>query len=364
MNAPEQMPRHEAAAWPRLERIAVFRALNLGDLLCFMPALRALRQAFPHASIALIGLESARSLIERFPHYVDELIVFPGLDSFPEQKAKEDELPAFYRRMQARGFDLALQMHGDGTRSNAVVERLGARLRAGFVPRDERERQGRWMRWPDDLNEVHRYLALLEHLGIAAGDDRLEFPLCDDDLASADSLLAGKGMDAARTVVLHPGARLASRRWPIDRFMRVGKALVAQGWQIAVTGSPAEAELTRSLAAGIGPGAVDLCGATSLGQLAAVLRRCRLLVCNDTGISHVAAAVEAPSVVIASGSDVNRWAPLDARLHPVLHAPAACRPCAFDLCPVGHVCALGVDPDSVVGQAQAQLKRARTHTFT
>src|SRR5690606_30618641 len=113
--------------WQNLERIAVFRALNLGDLLCFIPALRGLRKAAPDAQICLIGLENVRPLLERFKHYVDELIIFPGLDSFPEQQAAEEELPQFYRRMQARRFDLALQMHGDGTHSNGVVKQLGAR---------------------------------------------------------------------------------------------------------------------------------------------------------------------------------------------------------------------------------------------
>lgn len=340
-----------------VERIAVFRALNLGDLLCSMPALRVLRQAFPRARIALIGLESAHSLVERFHHYLDELIVFPGLECFPEQRAREEELPEFYGRMRARRFDLALQMHGDGTRSNEVVRRLGARLEAGFVPDAALERPGRWLRWPEGRHEIHRYLALLEHLGVPAGHDRLEFPLTAGDRLAAARLLARAGLEPERTVILHPGARLASRRWPLERFVSVGRGLSAEGWRIAVTGSAAEAPLTRALAAGIGARAVDLCGATDLGQLAAMLERCRLLVCNDTGISHVAAAVGAASVVVASGSDVARWAPLDARLHPVLHAPAACRPCAFDECPVGHVCALGVEPEAVLERARLQLRR-------
>src|SRR5690606_37625375 len=138
----------------------------------------------------------------------------------------------------------------------------------------------------------------------------------------------------------------------------------AKGWQVAVTGSPAEAPLTRTLAAAIGPGTVNLCGQTDLGQLGAVLRRCRLLICNDNGISHVAAATRTASVVIASGSDVNRWAPLNRRLHPVLYTPVACRPCAFDECPVGHVCALGVEPERVLEQAGRQLQQAEEGSFT
>jgi ADP-heptose:LPS heptosyltransferase len=80
-----------------------------------------------------------------------------------------------------------------------------------------------------------------------------------------------------------------------------------------------------------------------------------MLVCNDTGISHLAAAVRLPSVVIASGSDVARWAPLDTGLHRVLHTPMPCRPCSYFACPIGHPCALGISIGQVMEQAQLQL---------
>lgn len=350
--------------WKDIERIAVFRALNLGDMLCSMPALRSLRKAFPNARISLIGLENIRPLIERFGPYVDELLIFPGLRSFPEQRAREEQLPEFYQRMRSRHFDLALQMHGDGTRSNAVLRRLGARHEAGFVPRGQSERPGRWMHWPDERHEIHRYLALLEYLGIPGDGDSLEFPLDSEERRMAGQLLALEGLQPSRTVVLHPGARLASRRWPLERFVQVGRGLASKGWQIAVTGSPSEAALAAALTSGVGAGCVNLCGRTQLGELGAVVSQCRLLICNDTGISHVAAAVGAASVVIASGSDVNRWAPLDRGRHPVLHAPAECRPCAFDECPVGHFCAWGVGAAEVLERAARQLKQAESPSVT
>jgi ADP-heptose:LPS heptosyltransferase len=97
--------------------------------------------------------------------------------------------------------------------------------------------------------------------------------------------------------------------------------------------------------------AVDLAGKTSLGGLAALVARARLVLANDTGISHIAAALQAPSVIVASGSDPRRWAPLDRRRHRVLWHPAACRPCAHAACPIGHPCALGVSDERVTREA-------------
>lgn len=118
---------------PPANRIAVFRALQLGDMLCAVPALRALRQAFPQARISLIGLAGAREFVARFHAYVDELIEFPGIAEFPEQACRPDELPAFFRRVRAARADVALQMHGSGVHSNRIVSRLGAARWGGFV---------------------------------------------------------------------------------------------------------------------------------------------------------------------------------------------------------------------------------------
>jgi len=107
--------------------------------------------------------------------------------------------------------------------------------------------------------------------------------------------------------------------------------------------------------------ALHLAGATSLGGLAALVSHARLVVCNDTGISHLAAAMCTPSTVIASGSDTRRWAPLDHALHHVLADYPPCRPCAFRECPYEHECARNVSVESVVSEALAQLAhRMRT----
>lgn len=144
MNAPTL-----GAGTPR--RIVVFRALQLGDMLCAVPALRALRQAFPRAGITLLGLAGAREFVDRFQAYVDDLIEFPGIAAFPEQPSRPAELPGFLRRVRALRPDVALQMHGSGTHSNRIVDALGAAWRGGFVARRQAQEAGRYLLWPDTL---------------------------------------------------------------------------------------------------------------------------------------------------------------------------------------------------------------------
>jgi ADP-heptose:LPS heptosyltransferase len=339
-------------------RIVIFRALQLGDMLCAVPALRALRAAAPHAHIALIGLPWAQSFVERYADLFDELIVFPGAEGFPEQHESNDGLPAFYARMRAQGFDLAIQLHGSGGVANDLLLRFGARAYAGFVQPGEPQRDGVFIGWPDELPESERYVALMSALGVNTSDRRLWFPLSESDGDEYASLAAAHGIEAHRLVLVHPGAQLPSRRWPAERFAEVADRLAADGWQIAITGTAAEASLTGAVLGAMTAPALHVAGATSLGGLAALVAHARLVVCNDTGISHIAAAMATASVVIASGSDTQRWAPLDHTRHRVLADYPPCRPCMFRECPYGHPCALNISVDRVIETARAQLAEA------
>ncbi|HXC41430.1 MAG TPA: glycosyltransferase family 9 protein [Burkholderiales bacterium] len=343
-------------------RIAVFRALQLGDLLCAVPALCTLRAGFPSAHISLVGLPWARAFVARYAALIDELILFPGAVGFPEQEQSDAGLPRLAAELRGRGLDLAIQMHGSGGAANDIVLQWGAGYNAGFRQPGER-RAGCFIPWPDELPEARRYTRLTEALGLGPGDDNLWFPLTGADRAEAHGLLQRHGVHPERAVIVHAGSQLPSRRWPPERFARVADALALRGWNVLLTGTQAEADLVDSVRQRMGGAArrsaISLAGATSLGGLAALVAAAPLVVCNDTGISHIAAAVGTPSVVVALGSDTRRWAPLDAARHRVIADYPACRPCAYAVCPVGHPCALNVTPAQVIAAAMEQLQRRR-----
>lgn len=338
--------------------VAVFRALQLGDLLCAVPALRALRHARPRERIALIGLPWARAFAQRFARYVDQFLEFPGHPALPE-RGDDGRLAAFMSDARERKFDLAIQLHGDGRVANGIVSGLGAREVLGFRLQGVATPPGRYVEWHSREHEIDRGLRLLAALDIPSRGRALEFPLTDDDAEELAWLEARHGFEAAGAVCVHAGAQLASRRWPPERFAAVADALAAEGLTVLLTGTPGEAGLAQRLADAMRCRCVNLAGRTSLGGVAALISSVRLLVCNDTGVSHLAAAFGTPSVVVCSGSDPARWAPLDHARHRVLWHPVSCRPCAFRDCPLHqHECALGVEAAPVIGEARRLLRCA------
>ncbi|MGE5469793.1 MAG: glycosyltransferase family 9 protein [Bacteroidota bacterium] len=342
-----------------LRRIAVFRALQLGDMLCAVPALRALRQAVPDACITLIGMPWAADFVRRIP-YVDDFMEFPGFPGLPEQPSDPAGLASFLSAARARRFDLAIQMHGSGNLTNPLLMLLGARRCAGFFAAGEPcPDSATFLPWPEDLPEIRRLLALTRHLGIPDCGEELELPILPAEKKAFAHLRASLHLGRQSYVCIHPGARLASRRWLPERFASVADRLASAGKTIVLTGTAAEAPLLSAIREQMQAPAIDLAGRTSLGTLAALVAAAELVVCNDTGMSHVAAAVGTPSVVVCSGADPLRWQPLDQDIHRVLWAPTPCRPCPYDQCPTGHECALGIGVDAVLETALSLLYISR-----
>ncbi len=306
-----------------VEKIAIVRALpGLGDFLCAVPALRALRAAYPQAKVTFIGLPSSQGLVERFQPYIDEFVALPGYPGLPEQPVDLSALPDFFEQMRSRQIDLAIQMHGSGIVTNPLTLDLKATRTIGFFQSGQVcPDPTSFLPFVETEHEILRYLRLLEFVGIPASDEQMEFPIEERDRQELQALFKLHGLH--RYVCIHAGASVPSRCWSSDRFATIAEYLAQMGWQIVLTGTCAERGLTEAIAKLIKAPTINLAGRTSLGTLAALLNECKLLVCNDTGISHLAAALKVPSVVIFSGSDPQRWSPLDRARHRSIVPPAS-----------------------------------------
>lgn len=298
-----------------VDSLLIFRALQIGDMLCAVPAMRTLRHALPHAQISLVSLPWAEAFAQRFSSLVDRFIAFPGHPSLPEQSADADRYDDFLRQTRALQADLAIQMHGSGQFTNAVVAGLGAQRNAGFTPEAAACDDG-FLPYPDHGSEPDRLLALTRFLGAGADPGGLDFPLTAEDQQAlrATGIVERLGVDDY--LCLHPGARDRSKCWPVDCFARVAHALASStGLRVVLTGSAAERELTEAVAARMVQPSINAASSWSLGAMAACLQRARLLICNDSGVSHIAAALRVPSVVMFTRTDMQRWAPANRHVH-------------------------------------------------
>ena len=296
--------------------ILILRALQLGDLLCAVPALRALRGAYPHARVTLVGLPWAQSFVERFSAYLDDFIEFPGWPGLPETAPQLERIPAFLQEMQARQFDLAVQMHGAGTITNPILALSRAKKLAGYyLPGQFCPSNETFWPYPEGEHEIRIWTQLAEALGAPPQGEQLEFPITEQEREIFAAFHSAHGLGSAPYAILHAGARDAARRWPIEKFAAVGDSLVERGLRVVLTGSEAEKALTQELAQRMAAPALNTAGQTDLGTLALLIANARVLVSNDTGVSHIAATFATPSVILFSTSDPQRWRPLNQQIH-------------------------------------------------
>lgn len=290
---------------PDLKKIAIFRALQLGDMLCTVPAIRALHNAYPDAEITLIGLPWAAKFVQRFSKYIDRFMPFPGYPGLPEQPYSEEAFQLFLQGVQHEKFDLVLQMQGNGTIVNPLMHQFNAKQVAGFHNKDSRVDSPLFMEYPDHGHEAKRLLQLMTYLGMPDTGLYLEFPVTYTDRQELEQLhlnLAPK-----EYVVVHPGSRGSYRQWPPAYFALLADYCCDNGYTVVITGTSDEIDITRELCKCIRTSIIDLTGKTSLGAIGALIKDAAFIIANCTGVTHIAAAVETPGIILSMDGEPARW---------------------------------------------------------
>ena len=316
-----------------VRRIAVLRGGGLGDLVFALPAAEALAAAYPDAELTLLGAPGHAALLAGRPSPftdVEVLPVRPGVRDGVEDPAATD---AFLERMRARRFDLAVQVHGGGGNSNPFLLALGARhtvgLRAEGAPPLERTVPYLYYQ-----HEVLRALEVAALAGAPAVDLEPRLRLTPAEEAARRSAVGPP------LVVLHPGATDPRRRWPPAAFAAVASALAADGAEVVVVGDATEVGLAEELLAAVDPAQTSrvrsTAGRGTLPELVALLLRASLVVANDSGPRHVAAALGTPTVGIYwFGNALNAGALSRGRHRLQLAWTTRCPVCGVDVTTVG-----------------------------
>jgi ADP-heptose:LPS heptosyltransferase len=333
---------------PRFEdvrKIAVLRANALGDFIVTLPALEALRAAYPPAEIVLLAKPWHAEFLGGRPGPVDRVIVVPPSRGVNGDETTEEDpaaLETFFAETRRERFDLAVQMHGGGGHSNPFLLRLGARHTIGLRANDAAPLD-RWVPYTLLQPEVIRYLEVASLAGAPPVMLEPSIPVLPEDRAEAAEVVPD---DDRPLAVLHPGATAKQRRWPPEKFAAVGDRLAAAGARVVVTGTAPEQPLADAVRGAMSAESIDACGRLSLGGAAGLLSRCRVVVSNDTGLLHLAAAVGARTVGIYWCWNLFNYGPLTRTRHrPVVSWRLSCPLCGADQLtgPCGHEPSLVAD---------------------
>ncbi|MFL6716745.1 MAG: lipopolysaccharide heptosyltransferase II [Burkholderiaceae bacterium] len=347
--------------WRDARHILCIRLDYLGDVLMCTPAMRALRESGPDRRLALLSSPGGAA-VASFVAGIDMAIAFqaPWMKHGAAQDA--NAVPAMAEKLRAERFDAAVifttysqsalpaamlcQMAGIPLRL-AHCRENPYQLLSDWVPETEPQQQVR--------HEVRRQLDLVASIGCRASDERLSFAVPDGDLAWARAALAecdiGPG---TRWVLMHPGATAASRRYPPAQWAEALRLLAASGMQAVFTGSADEAALIDGIREAAGIRSHSLAGRATLGQLGALIALAPVMVSNNTGPAHIAAALGTPLVELYALTNPQHtpWqSPSRVLFHDV-----DCRNCYKSVCPEGHHdCLSKVAPARVVEAVQSLL---------
>ncbi len=291
----------------------IIKPSSLGDIVMALPALSALRRSFPTARISWLVRPVFASLIEGHPH-LNEIVLFDRkrLGRAWRHPGAFRDLVSLVGQLRNRHFDAVLDLQGL-FRSASLAWLSGCPER--FGPVWGREFAHHFYTTtvpvrPEWVHVIDYYMKLLEAMG--ASDRRVEFVLPEkaDAVAAVDGLLSSHYVTRQRCAVLIPGSAQISKCWPPDRFAAVADKLAAEhDLAVLATGSAAEGAMIEQIQRHAQHPIINLAGRTSLPELVEVLRSARLVISNDTGPGHIAAALGRPLVMLFSWSNPLRVGP-------------------------------------------------------
>jgi len=344
-----------------MKRILIIRTDRIGDVALSTPVIKALRDSYPDSYIAFMVRPYAREIVEGNPG-LDKVVVY---DKYGAQKGFFSTI-LFALHLRKEKFDTALILHPTN-RAHIVAFLAGIPERIGFNRKmpflltkaiDDKKFLG-------ERHELEYTLGILRAIGIEARDRGLYVPIRKNAEDSIASKLAEKGASFSDLLIgVHPGASCPSKRWPAERFaLLIDKLSGAYGGRAVLVAGPEETAQASELKKKIRSGVIDLSGRTTVGELAALLKHCKLFISNDSGPVHIATAVGTPNIVIFGrkqpGLSPTRWKPTG-KSDITLHKDVGCEVCLAHNCENGFKCLKAVTVDEVFNAVDRILKRPIT----
>jgi lipopolysaccharide heptosyltransferase I len=367
------------------QRVLLVKPSALGDVVHAIPVLVKLRARYPHARIDWLITPENADLVRHHPA-LSHVIEFPRNEYTRFGRSWSATVGPFRLLADICGarYDLVVDLHGQ-FRSAIFTLASGAPVRVGFDRPSHRTeagktiravgapgehgwtgaREGSWLaythRIPISTLEVHavdRYLWVAPLLGLDLEPPDLTIHLGPDAATRIESLLRSVGLRANRLAVLVPGTIWETKHWHVEGFAAVGRHLVESGYDVVLAGTKRDRKRSVAIAANC-PGAIDLCGRTSVSDLVALIKKAAICVTNDSGSMHIAAAVGIP-VVSIFGPTNPVWIGPYGQPQSIVRAGVSCSPCNLRRlcdCPHQHICIRDVTAAMVIDRVDRLLAR-------
>ncbi|MFA4991664.1 MAG: lipopolysaccharide heptosyltransferase II [Candidatus Omnitrophota bacterium] len=328
-----------------MKRILVVNVNWLGDTLFAGPFIKALKSGYPAASVAVLTHPRCREILEGNP-CVDEIIAY---DEKKEHASLSARLSLIFK-LRKKGFDAVFILRPSFSRSlilflSGIPERIGyENKKSGFLLT---------RKIPLPAKEPHKadyFLNMAKSMGIDAADTNYELRVSGEDAEKADKILRGSGVrEGEGFAVINAGGNWDLKRWPFENFARLGDEIVDRfGLRVVLTGAKKDIELAGRIKGLMRNAPVALCGATDLKTLAAIFKKARCVISNDSGPMHIAAAVKTPVVALFGPTSAFMTGPRGAGVSRVLWKDVGCEIPCYKLSCLDNKCMKAISVSDVI----------------
>lgn len=332
--------------------ILVVQTAFIGDVLLVIPLLKAIKRSWPEAELDVVVRPPAHNLLETLP-YLRDIIVY-------DKHGEHQGLGGFFRvlgRLRSRSYDVAFLPHRS-LRTGLLTLAVGVPVRIGFNRGGGRFLHTRRVTYDRQVHEIQRNLTLLTVLGKSLLPAAPEVLSTEEDVRVVDSKLSALG--TLKIVALAPGSVWMTKRWPEVHYIALGKLFLSESYRVVLIGGREDKSLNARIAAELGDKCHDLSGELTLRQSVEALRRCLILITNDSAPTHLGVAA-GTRVLTLFGSTVPDFGfapfgPMGRSLQVDLY----CRPCTDhgrQFCPEEHFrCLKDLNPERVFAAANEMLQ--------
>ncbi len=297
-----------------VHKIAVLRANALGDFIVTLPALKAIRSAYPEAEIVLLGKLWHKQFLIAGRSPVDRVIVVPvkkGIRKEANENEDENEVNDFLVQMRKEQFEIVLNFQGNGVSANSFIKQFEAKITAGLTC-DKAEKLDYSLDYYYYQSEVVRYLEIAKLIGATITGLEPEINVLPQDEQEIDEFMS---VLHKPYLVLHPLAVDIRRMWPLENYTKLAEELKKKNFEVFFTGAEEDKQSVAAIIDTMNCKAINACGNFSLGGLAALLSHATLMIAADTGPLHLGRAVNVPTIGFYWAPNLINWGPLTRTIH-------------------------------------------------